>query len=153
MEGDASAFMHAKGGWTEPAAASVGEPVSRPGDVDKQVARRIRAARLQRGLSQNELAQAMNLSLQQVHKYETARNRIGAARLAQVAEVLDIGVDSLFDDPTRGHARAENGSSRECLELVRNFQRVADRNQRSAFLALLRAAAAGESGGTADEDG
>jgi len=161
MEGSAGTALRAKGNPAEDIGAEDtganlgGVSTSRqrggPRDTDQRVAQRIRQARLRRGLSQGELASAMGLSLQQVHKYETARNRIGAARLVQVAGVLGVDLDWLFDDPRASESdrapesdRAEDANSRECLELVRTFHRVPDSDQRAAYLALLRAMADGD---------
>ncbi len=148
MDGDTRMFLRVRETSETVEPASPARERGGPPDMDHQVARRIRQARLRRGLSQSELAREMGLSLQQVHKYETARNRIGAARLVQVAQVLGVEMDWLFDDagPTTGDG--QDSGSRECLELVRNFHRIPDREQRAAFLSMLRAMAAWESDAT-----
>lgn len=53
-----------------------------PLPVDMVVGQNIRAARLNAGLSQTELAQACGVTFQQVQKYENGVNRVGGSRPA-----------------------------------------------------------------------
>jgi DNA-binding XRE family transcriptional regulator len=50
-------------------------------DVDRHVAARIRERRIMVGLTQQELAERVGITYQQLHKYERAINRISAGRL------------------------------------------------------------------------
>lgn len=67
-----------------------------PVEHDVQVGRQIRWRRIAKGMSQETLGIAIGVSLQQIQKYEKGINRIGASRLARIAEVLEIPVASLF---------------------------------------------------------
>jgi transcriptional regulator with XRE-family HTH domain len=60
--------------------------------VDEVVGRRIKARRLQVGLSQQAIGDALGISYQQVQKYEKGVSRIGAGRLQQLAEILRVPV-------------------------------------------------------------
>lgn len=66
--------------------------------IDAEIAKRVRALRLQRGLSQTELSDALGVTFQQVQKYERGMNRISAGRLFRIAEVLDVPVAFFFAD-------------------------------------------------------
>jgi transcriptional regulator with XRE-family HTH domain len=70
--------------------------------LDKVVGRRLRARRLQLGLSQQALGDALGISYQQVQKYEKGVSRIGAGRLQQAAEILDVPVSVFFDEKLGG---------------------------------------------------
>jgi transcriptional regulator with XRE-family HTH domain len=59
-------------------------------NVDRHVGERIRARRAEMGLTQTDLAKALNLSYQQMQKYETAANRISAGKLFEVAQRLQV---------------------------------------------------------------
>lgn len=67
--------------------------------VDLIVGERLRAARLTKGLSQIELGTAMNLSFQQVQKYERGINRISASMLVKASRALGVPVSDFFPDP------------------------------------------------------
>lgn len=66
--------------------------------VDLFVGERLRAARLTSGLSQTELGKAMNLSFQQVQKYERGTNRISASMLVRAGKALGVRVADFFPD-------------------------------------------------------
>src|SRR5580700_11691217 len=73
-----------------------------PIPLDKVVGRRMRARRLQLGLSQRALGDALGISYQQVQKYEQGVSRVGAGRLQQLAEILNVPVSVFFDEKLGG---------------------------------------------------
>jgi transcriptional regulator with XRE-family HTH domain len=64
----------------------------RAGAEDIEIGRKIRALRLERGLSQSGLADGIDLTFQQVQKYEKGTNRVSAGRLARIADMLNTPV-------------------------------------------------------------
>lgn len=109
--------------------------------VDRQVGERMRRRRILLGLTQDQVADALGISYQQIQKYETGANRISAGRLAQIAEVLEVlpgwffGAAEAADEPA--------SSSRAVIELVRNFSRIEDDRVRSHLMALMRTLSGG----------
>jgi transcriptional regulator with XRE-family HTH domain len=77
--------------------------------VDLLVGRNIRIHRLDRGLSQTELANHIGVTFQQVQKYENGINRVGSGRLFKIAEVLGVPVNIFFE-----------GANYSCDELGRS---------------------------------
>jgi len=65
--------------------------------ADIEMGRRIRLRRAEKGISQIKLAGHLGLSFQQVQKYEKGINRVGAARLQQIAEVLGVDIPFFYD--------------------------------------------------------
>jgi len=53
-------------------------------------------------LTQAELADKLNVTFQQIQKYEKGRNRMSAATMVQIAEVLDVDVQYFFDELPTG---------------------------------------------------
>jgi transcriptional regulator with XRE-family HTH domain len=49
------------------------------------------------GMSQEKLGEAIELTFQQVQKYEKGTNRIGASRLQQIAKILNVPPGFFFD--------------------------------------------------------
>lgn len=73
-------------------------------EMDLTIGRRLRERRILLGLSQDELARRIGLSFQQLQKYETGENRISAARLYSIAQVLDVSITWFFArPPARGN--------------------------------------------------
>lgn len=109
--------------------------------VDRQVGERMRRRRILLGLTQDQVADALGISYQQIQKYETGANRISAGRLAQIAEVLEIMPGWLFGATEA--ADEPGSSSRAVIELVRNFSRIEDDRVRSHLMSLMRALSGG----------
>jgi transcriptional regulator with XRE-family HTH domain len=79
-----------------------------PSLTDKYVAGRIRLRRLQMGMSQEDLAQVLSVTFQQVQKYEKGTNRISAGRLQEIAKVLSVPIQFFYEDgPEAGESVAE----------------------------------------------
>jgi transcriptional regulator with XRE-family HTH domain len=55
-----------------------------PNPIDKHVGSRVRMRRILLGMSQSTLADGLDLTFQQVQKYEKGTNRISASRLQQI---------------------------------------------------------------------
>jgi transcriptional regulator with XRE-family HTH domain len=64
----------------------------RAGAEDVEIGRKIRALRLERRLSQSGLADGIDLTFQQVQKYEKGTNRVSAGRLQRIADMLNTPV-------------------------------------------------------------
>lgn len=67
-----------------------------PDPTDAHVGLRVRAARLAKGMSQSTLAAGLQLTFQQVQKYEKGANRIGSSRLQQIARIVGKPVEWFF---------------------------------------------------------
>ena len=67
-----------------------------PDSQDREIGSRIRSRRLECGLSQSGLAERVGLTFQQLQNYEKGASRIGAARLQQIAEALDVPIVFFF---------------------------------------------------------
>jgi transcriptional regulator with XRE-family HTH domain len=72
-------------------------PKKSPDPIDKHVGLRVRMRRMALGLSQEKLADALGLTFQQVQKYESGINCIGASRLAHIAHTLQVAVPFFFE--------------------------------------------------------
>ncbi|MGH6664765.1 MAG: helix-turn-helix domain-containing protein [Pseudolabrys sp.] len=68
-----------------------------PNPVDKHVGARVRMRRMMLNMSQEKLGDALDLTFQQVQKYEKGTNRIGASRLQAIANILHVPVAFFFE--------------------------------------------------------
>lgn len=64
---------------------------------DKAIGKLIRMRRIEQKISQSDLGGKLGVSFQQVQKYEKGVNRVGAARLQQIAAALDVPVTYFFN--------------------------------------------------------
>ena len=135
-----------------------------PNPIDKHVGSRVRMRRILLGMSQEKLGEALNLTFQQVQKYEKGTNRIGASRLQQISKTLNVPPAYFFDgapsfdegQPTATQtATAEDGSAyvvdflstTEGLLLNRGFARIQDAKVRKRIVDLVTALAGTETAG------
>src|ERR1700739_1958251 len=73
-----------------------------PNPVDKYVGSRVRMRRIMLGMSQEKLGEALGLTFQQIQKYEKGTNRVGASRIQQISEILQVPVSFLFEGGPSG---------------------------------------------------
>ncbi len=66
-------------------------------EIDAELGRRLRQARLSANLTQERLAKKIEISFQQVQKYENGTNRISSSRLLAVSEALNLPVGYFFE--------------------------------------------------------
>ena len=65
--------------------------------TDVYIGSRIRARRLELDITQEELGQKLGVSFQQIQKYEKGVNRVGAARLQAMCDVLHVPMGYFFE--------------------------------------------------------
>ena len=130
----------------------------KPHPVDLYVGSRVRLRRTLRGMSQQRLAEALGLTFQQIQKCERGVDRIGASRLFELSEVLDVPPSFFFDGaPSRteraaavprmaeSHSEpneARQFARREILELVRAYDRITDSEIRKRVFDMVKAVSA-----------
>ena len=125
-------------------------------DIDQHVGERIRQRRILLGYTQEQLAETLSISYQQVQKYETGANRVSAGRLFQISKHLDVPVGYFFDGIAdelagEGQSVAGDGSYRRIIELVRHFQSIVDPAIRNSVLSLVKTLAGSAPEKRADE--
>ena len=126
-----------------------------PNDVDRHVGSRVRMRRMLIGMSQEKLGDALDLTFQQVQKYEKGTNRISASRLQQISCILGVSIDYLYAGATgsagdatgfaegSGPAYEADVMTADGLKLLRAFHRIEEPKVRRKLLDLATVLAAG----------
>jgi transcriptional regulator with XRE-family HTH domain len=106
--------------------------------VDIEVGRRVRSRRVECGLSQTTLGDRLGITFQQVQKYESGANRIGAGRLQRIAEVLDVPVSFFFHEVDADGAESLFTYLRNerAIRMVKAFHRIGDPRTQQALVSL-----------------
>ena len=65
--------------------------------VDKLIGNKIYSLRLDKDMTQAELTKKLGISGQQLQKYETAKNKINASKLALLAKVMDKDIRYFYE--------------------------------------------------------
>ena len=106
-------------------------------EIDVHLGRRLRRRRRLLGLTQQQLAGACGVRFQQIQKYECAANRMSAARIWQLSEVLQVPVsyfyEGLIEAQTETRQQPEARDAREMFgrkettDLIQAFYRLSER--------------------------
>ena len=113
--------------------------------LDILVGKRIRTQRLVRKMSQSELGKQLGITFQQIQKYESGVNRVGAGRLQTIAKIFDLPVSVFFgeDNATLDASDAANETvlnflnTARAVKLVKDFSRIKDPAIQQAVVALV----------------
>ena len=120
---------------------------------DIYVGSRLRLRRALIGMSQEKLGNALEITFQQVQKYERGTNRISSSRLFQISRILDVSVSFFFDDMDTEVIKQTEGmveinkqvlqvdklSRRETLEFVRAYYKITDPMVRKKIFEMVKA--------------
>ncbi len=106
--------------------------------VDIYVGRRIRQRRSLLGMTMQQLGDRVGITFQQIQKYETGANRIGASRMWDIAEVLEVPVSVFFEGidgqaPDMGKVQGDPLTDKEALDLVRTYFAIPENQRRQLF--------------------
>ena len=112
-----------------------------PNPIDIDVGDRVRKLRLLLGLSQHRVGAALGVSFQQIQKYEAGVNRIGASRLQQSADFLEVPISYFFGHGSERKSDLPGRISRETLQLDRAFHALPDAKTRKIILDLVESLA------------
>ena len=126
----------------------------RAGAEDAEIGRRIRARRIECGMSQSVLADRLDLTFQQIQKYEKGTNRVGAGRMQRMCEALNVPITYFYDADHRSRPASEGAlkgtklfdllQRRDAFELATAFSKVRDRDLRRAILKVVERLRAAE---------
>lgn len=133
-----------------------------PDAVDVHVGKRLKTKRTLLGLSQEKLAESLDLTFQQIQKYERGMNRISAGRLYELSRILEIPVTYFYEGlkATASNVSAPIGMSdntqesfggssdddvmnrKETLDLVRLYYSIENEKTRKDIVKFIKSMAA-----------
>lgn len=129
-----------------------GKPFS-PTPVDEHIGQRMQLRRVMMGMSQKDLAKRCGVTFQQIQKYETAGNRVSAARLFDLSTALEAPV-SFFFQGLPGNLPEETKANRslhvaepkqedplsknETLQLINLYWKLPNDEHRKIVMKMLR---------------
>lgn len=137
-----------------------------PDPVDVHVGERLRLRRTLMRMSQEQVADAVGVTFQQIQKYERGSNRISASRLYDIAQALGVDIPFFFvdvEDATAGRHGPKPPSNAErpryeqdeasrtmALQLLRSFWNLPGDDLRTQILGLLQSMERRSTSGGAD---
>jgi transcriptional regulator with XRE-family HTH domain len=130
------------------------ETKGRADNIDRLVSKRLKVRRMMLGLSQQDLGNAVDVSIQQIQKYEKASNRISSGKLFTLSKFLKVPISYFFeqgDDTsnTIGNIFAEDTenyiagdkepvSEKELIVLINAFSEIKSTQSRKKITELVK---------------
>jgi len=93
--------------------------------VDIHVGQRVRARRRELKISQQALSDEIDVTFQQVQKYERGANRISASKLFGISQVLGVPMDYFFEGLPVFEASDDLSAEQDASAFVRSREGVA----------------------------
>lgn len=102
--------------------------------VDVHVGKKLKQIRTLRRMSQTDVAKRLNLSFQQIQKYEIGSNRVAASRLFELSRILDVPTSYFFEglDESDAMIRRDNG-----LDIVNALAAIDDERIKSRIVTFI----------------
>lgn len=113
--------------------------------VNVAIGSRLKTLRKEAGYKKIRLCEFLNVSMQQMHKYESGANRISAAKLYVTAKTLNIPVSRFFEisedlasSAQAAKAADEKGEKARLDSIVESFYAIESEGARNKVLNLLK---------------
>ncbi len=90
-------------------------------NFNAHLGKKLRMRRLSLGLTQTKVANAINVTFQQIQKYEKGTNGVSSSRLMQLADFLKVPVNYFYEDYSDGNKPAETIPQDETSDLNYSF--------------------------------
>ena len=102
--------------------------------------RKLRMRRLSLGLTQTKVANAINVTFQQIQKYEKGTNGVSSSRLIQLSSFLKVPITYFFEDFSDNTDTIKNENDNSDLNysfLIKTFSKL-NENQKVKIIQLLK---------------
>lgn len=104
-------------------------------NIDKEIGKKIRLARLNAELSQDDLGRLIGVTFQQVQKYELGTNRLSIGRLLDISRALNVNVTHFLDGNFLPAVREIDRSS---LALISHYSRIKNKKAKRQLVELAK---------------
>jgi transcriptional regulator with XRE-family HTH domain len=111
--------------------------------TSREIGETIKRRRQELGFSQERLAEMLNVSYQQVQRYERGTNKLNVENIQVIADLLGLAVGSFFSsgaasaiaEPPTSYAPPEEKT------LLKHFRKISDQRDRTVVVSVARIAA------------
>jgi len=110
----------------------------------REIGSRVKKRRSELGITQEQLAAELNISYQQVQRYENGTNKLNTYNLQLIARILHVPVTYFFGTASEAEPLVKESFvylSREEIDLCRAFRAIRDKNRRQIVLQVANMAA------------
>ena len=115
-------------------------------DLDNKIGKIIERIRISMGITRNKLAELIQVTHQQLQKYERGLNRISAGRLYKISKVLNVNVavffEALDDDADQASVISQdnvsNVNNKIVVQMAQNFMNLKNDEHKKAISELVK---------------
>ena len=112
--------------------------------------RKLRMRRLSLGLTQTKVANAINVTFQQIQKYEKGTNGVSSSRLIQLSSFLKVPITYFFEDFAENNNTDKNtqveSSDLNYSFLIKTFSKLNETQKQKIFTLLKNTSSFKETG-------
>tara|TARA_A100000164_G_scaffold204026_1_gene181077 strand:+ start:48 stop:416 length:369 start_codon:yes stop_codon:yes gene_type:complete len=112
--------------------------------------RKLRMRRLSLGLTQTKVANAINVTFQQIQKYEKGTNGVSSSRLIQLSNFLKVPITYFFEDFSENNNieknTQEDNSDLNYSFLIKTFSKLNETQKQKIFTLLKNTTSFKETG-------
>ena len=99
--------------------------------------KKLRMRRLSLGLTQTKVANAINVTFQQIQKYEKGTNGVSSSRLMQLSQFLKVPITYFYEDYANFQTTVDSTEDLNYSFLIKTFGRLSE-NQKSKIIQILK---------------
>lgn len=121
----------------------------RSNDIDKLVGKSLKHRRIILGMSQKEIGIALGVTIQQVQKYESTKNRISSGKLYALSKFLKVPIDYFYIhhdgrdvdnniDKFSEDITSDISYERQTVILVKEFVKIKNLITRTKIIELIK---------------
>ncbi|MCL4537295.1 MAG: helix-turn-helix domain-containing protein [Nitrospirae bacterium] len=110
--------------------------------TSREIGEKIKRRRKELGISQEELAETLGVTYQQVQRYENGTNKLNVENIQAVADILSVPL-SYFFEPEKTLMLAEKRAAYSTAEskLLKYFRKIKNNSSKNAVIQVARIAA------------
>jgi transcriptional regulator with XRE-family HTH domain len=99
--------------------------------------KKLRMRRLSLGLTQTKVAKAINVTFQQIQKYEKGTNGVSSGRLMQLSSFLKVPITYFYEDYADSQTAVDSTEDLNYSFLIKTFGRLSE-DQKSKIIQILK---------------
>lgn len=103
----------------------------RPVNTDTEFAKLVKTKRILLGISQKEIAAVLNVSVQQIQKYESGKNRMSVNVACLLCPLLKISMDNFINGKSADHEELMplDSSEKEISKIINKYSHMSQKKR------------------------
>jgi len=111
--------------------------------TSREIGEKIKKQRRKLGISQEQLAEILGVTYQQIQRYENGMNKLNVENIQRVADALNIPVSYFFEaeKPSKAAEKSAAYLPSDETKLLRHFRKIKSSGSKNIVIQIARIAA------------